>query len=50
MSKLMPESLRARAEGVLIQEPSVKKEEDRWKAKITDGNCIYIYSEDIQKP
>jgi hypothetical protein len=28
---------------VLIQEPSVKKE-DQWKAKICDGNYIYVHS------
>jgi hypothetical protein len=50
MTALMSEAVRAGAEVVLIQEPSVKEEEDRRKAKIKDGNYIYIYSDDVKKP
>jgi hypothetical protein len=50
MTALMSAAVRAGAEVVLIQEPSVKEEEDRWKAKIKDGNYIYIYSDDVKKP
>jgi hypothetical protein len=50
MTALMSAGVRAGAEVVLIQEPSVKEEEDRWKAKIKDGNYIYIYSDDVKKP
>jgi hypothetical protein len=34
MTALMSAAVRAGAEVVLIQEPSVKEEEDRWKEKI----------------
>jgi hypothetical protein len=34
MTALMSAAVRAGADVVLIQEPSVKEEEDRWKAKI----------------
>jgi hypothetical protein len=37
MTALMSAAVRAGAEIVLIQEPSMKKEEDKWKAKIRDG-------------
>jgi peroxiredoxin len=47
MTALMSAAVRAGAEVVLIQKPSVKEEEDRWKAKIKDGNYIYIYSDDV---
>jgi hypothetical protein len=40
----------AGAEVVLIPEPSVKEEEDRWRAKIKDGNYTYIYSDNVKKP
>jgi hypothetical protein len=50
MTALMSAAVRAGAEVVLIQEPSMKEEEDRWKAKIKDGNYIYIYSDDVKKP
>jgi hypothetical protein len=46
----MSAAVRARAEVVLIQEPSVKKEEDKWKVKIRDGNCVYICSGDNDRP
>jgi hypothetical protein len=36
MTALMSAAERAGAEVVLIQEPCVKEEEDRWKAKIKD--------------
>jgi hypothetical protein len=49
MTALMSAAVRAGAEVVLIQEPSVKEEEDRWRAKIKDGNYIYIYSDDVKK-
>jgi glycine/D-amino acid oxidase-like deaminating enzyme len=39
---LMSAAVRAGAEVVLIQEPSVKKEEDKWKVKIRDGNYVSI--------
>jgi hypothetical protein len=42
MTALMSAAVRAGAEVVLIQDPSVKEEEDRWRAKIKDGNYIYI--------
>jgi hypothetical protein len=29
---------RAGPEIILVQEPSMKKEDDKWKAKIRDGN------------
>jgi hypothetical protein len=50
MMALMSAAVRAGAEVVLIQETSVKEAEDRWKAKIKDGNYIYIYSDDVKKP
>jgi hypothetical protein len=50
MTALMSAAVRAGAEVVLIQEPSMKEEEDRWRAKIKDGNYIYIYSDDVRKP
>jgi hypothetical protein len=34
MTALISAAVRAGAEVVLIQEPSVKEEEDRWRAKI----------------
>jgi hypothetical protein len=43
-------AVRAGAEVVLIQEPSMKKEEDKWKVKIRDGNYVYIYSGDNHRP
>jgi hypothetical protein len=46
----MSAAVRPGEEVVLIQEPSVKEEEDRWRAKIKDGNYIYIYSDDVKKP
>jgi glycine/D-amino acid oxidase-like deaminating enzyme len=42
MTALMSAAVRAGAEVVLIQEPSVKKEEGQWKAKTRDGNYVYI--------
>jgi hypothetical protein len=42
MTALMSAAVRAGAEVVLIQEPSVKEDEDRWRAKIKDGNYTYI--------
>jgi hypothetical protein len=50
MMALMSAAVRAGAEVVLIQEPSVKEEEDRWKAKIKDGNYISIYIDNVKKP
>jgi hypothetical protein len=50
MTALMSAAVRAGAEVILIQEPSVKEEEDRWRAKIKDGNYTYIYSDDVRKP
>jgi glycine/D-amino acid oxidase-like deaminating enzyme len=42
MTALISAAVRAGAEVVLIQEPSVKKEEDKWKVKTRDGNYVYI--------
>jgi hypothetical protein len=50
MTALMSAAVRAGAEVVLIQEPSVKKEEDGWKPKIRDANFIYIFSGDSDRP
>jgi hypothetical protein len=50
MTALMSAAVRAGADVALIQEPSVKEVEDRWSAKIKDGNYIYIYSDNIRKP
>jgi hypothetical protein len=50
MTALMSEAVRAGAEVVLIQEPSVKNEEDKWMVKIRDGNYVYIYSGDNDRP
>jgi hypothetical protein len=50
MMALMSAAGRAGAVVVLIQEPSVKEEEDWWKAKIKDGNFIEIYRDDGKKP
>jgi hypothetical protein len=50
MTALMSAPLRAAVEVVLIEEPSVKEGEDWRKAKIKDGNYIYIYSDDVKKP
>jgi hypothetical protein len=50
MTALMSAAVRAGAEVVLIQEPSVKKEEGKWKVKIRDGNYVYIYSGDNDRP
>jgi hypothetical protein len=50
MTALMSAAVRAGAEVVLIQEPSVKKEEDKWKVNIRDGNYVYIYSGDNDRP
>jgi hypothetical protein len=50
MTALMSTAVRPGAEVVLIQEPSVKKEEDKWKVKIWDGNYVYIYSSDNDRP
>jgi hypothetical protein len=50
MPALMSAAVRAGAEVILIQEPSVKKDEDKWKVKIRDGNYVYIYSGDNDRP
>jgi hypothetical protein len=50
MTALISAAVSTGAKVVLIQEPSVKDEEDRWRAKIKDGNYIYIYSDDVKKP
>jgi hypothetical protein len=50
MTALMSAAVSAGVKVVLIQEPSVKEEENRWRAKIKDGNYIYIYSDDGKKP
>jgi hypothetical protein len=50
MTALMSAAVRAGADIVLIQEPSMKKEEDGWKAKIRDANFIYIHSVGGNKP
>jgi hypothetical protein len=50
MTVLMSAAVRAGAEVVLIQEPSVRTEEDKWKVKIRYGNYVYIYSGDNDRP
>jgi hypothetical protein len=40
MTAPMSSAVTAGAEVVLIQEPSMKEEEDRWKAKIKDRHYI----------
>jgi hypothetical protein len=40
---LMSAAVRAGADIVLIQEQSMKKEENGWKAKIWDAKFIYIF-------
>jgi hypothetical protein len=46
---LMSAAFRAWVEIVQMQEPSVKEDEDRRKAKIKDAKYIYIDSDDIKK-
>jgi sialic acid synthase SpsE len=41
---LMSAAVRAGAEVILIQETSMRKEENEWKAKIRDANYAYIFS------
>jgi hypothetical protein len=41
MMALMSAAVKAGAEVVLIHEPSIKQEEDQWKAKIRDGNLSH---------
>jgi hypothetical protein len=48
MTALISATVRAGAEVVLIKEPTVKEEEDRWMAKIKNGNYIYIYTDDVR--
>jgi hypothetical protein len=43
-------AVRAGAGVVLIQEPSMRQEEDRWNAKIRDSNYIYIHSSGNDRP
>jgi hypothetical protein len=50
MTALMSAAVRAGAGVVLIQEPSMKTEEDGWKAKIRDANFIYIQNVGDNKP
>jgi hypothetical protein len=50
MTALMAAAVRAGAEMVLVQEPSMKQEEDKWVAKIRDGNYVYIYSDSGPRP
>jgi hypothetical protein len=50
MTALVSAVVRTGEEVVLIQEPSVKEEEDRWRANVKDGNYTYIYSDDVKKP
>jgi hypothetical protein len=47
---LISAAIRLGVEIVIIQEPSAKKEEDGWKPKIRDGNYIYIFSSDNDRP
>jgi hypothetical protein len=47
---LMSPAVRAGAEVVLIQEPSMKKEEEKWKVKIQDENYLDILSGDNDRP
>jgi hypothetical protein len=50
MTVLISAAVRAGVEVVLVQEPTVKEEENRWKAKIKDGKSIQIYSDDGKEP
>jgi hypothetical protein len=50
MTVLISAAVRAGAEVVLIQEPSMRQEKDGWKAKIRDPNFIYINSSDNDRP
>jgi hypothetical protein len=50
MTALMSAAVRAEAGVVLIQEPSMRQEEDWWKAKIRDSNYIYIFSSGNDRP
>jgi hypothetical protein len=50
MTALMFAAVRAGAGVVLIQEPSMRQEEDGWKAKIRDSNYMYIHSSGNDRP
>jgi hypothetical protein len=50
MTALMAAAVRAGAEIVVLQEPSMKQEEDKWVAKIRDGNYVYIHSDSSSSP
>jgi hypothetical protein len=50
MTALMSAAVRAGAGVVLIQEPSMRQEEEGWKAKIRDSNYIYIHSSGNDRP
>jgi hypothetical protein len=50
MTALMSAVVRAGAEVVLIQEPSMRKEDHGWISKIRDENYIYIYSGREERP
>jgi hypothetical protein len=49
VTALMSAAVRAGAD-ILIQEPSMKKEEGGWDAKILDANFIYIHGVGDNKP
>jgi hypothetical protein len=50
MTPLMSAAVQGGAAVVLIKEPTVKKVKDKWKVKIWDGNYVYIYSGDNDRP
>jgi hypothetical protein len=50
MTAPMAATVTAGAEIVLLQEPSMKGEEDKWVANIRDGNYVYIHSDSGSRP
>jgi hypothetical protein len=50
MTALVSATVRAGAEVVLIQEPSMRKEDHGWMSKIRDENYIYVYSGGEERP
>jgi hypothetical protein len=50
MRALMAAAVRAGAEMVLVEEPSMGEEEDKWVAKIREGNHVYIHSDSGPRP
>jgi hypothetical protein len=50
MTALVAAVVRAGADMVLVQKPSMKQEESKWVAKIRDRNYVYIYSNSGLRP